>query len=120
MTRDRRKLIDEIYTRALELSADERERYVRERCGDAGVRGEVLELLAAATSDRLDLQFGSIRERLLGEVITENPVEEDPLPGEPVYIIAYAPDAAKVYERADAIYPSTAGKLRNGNDAPVK
>ena len=82
MTRDRRKLIDEIYTRALELSADERERYVRERCGDAGVRGEVLELLAAATSDRLDLQFGSIRERLLGEVITENPVEEDPLPGQ--------------------------------------
>ena len=40
--------------------------------------------------------------------------KEDPLPGEPVYIISYAPDARKIYERADAIYASAAGKLSTG------
>ena len=36
------------------------------------------------------------------------------MPGEPVYVIAYAPDARKVYERADAIYASAAGQLNSG------
>ena len=82
MNVERHKLIDEFYTRALELPAAEREAYVRDHCDDARVKAEVMALLAAATSDRLDLQFDSIRERMLGEVVRETGAAEDPLPGQ--------------------------------------
>jgi serine/threonine-protein kinase len=74
---ERRKRIDEIFTHALELDGEARDRYVIKKVEDDDMRQEVVNLLQAATSDRLDACFDATRERIWSEVIAGDDAEED-------------------------------------------
>lgn len=78
------KLVDEIFSAALDLDETKRLPYVNKRCGDdIALKQRVLELIDAASpdEDRFDSQFSGIRDRLLGDVFLDDgdamPDEED-------------------------------------------
>ncbi len=77
MNIERQKRIDEIFTHALELSGEARDRYVNKQVEDDDMRQEVVNLLQAATSDRLDARIDTARERIWSEVIAGDDAEED-------------------------------------------
>lgn len=77
MTRPAPKIVDRIYSEALELSGDERGAYIKAECGnDEALKKRVVELVAAAeaSADGFDGRFSLIRDRLLEEVLGGDPV----------------------------------------------
>ena len=77
MNIERQKRIDNIFTHALELSGEARDSYVNKQAQDDDMRQEVVNLLRAATSDRLDARFDAARERIWSDVIAGDDTEED-------------------------------------------
>ncbi|MGA8205369.1 MAG: serine/threonine-protein kinase [Woeseiaceae bacterium] len=80
MTQPDPKLVDEIFSHALEMNLDARFRYVDERCrGDEDLRRVVRALIEAADSpaDILGGRLGGIRDRLLQSVLGSEPDPED-------------------------------------------
>ena len=82
MISEHRQLIDKVFTRALELTDGARHAYVAEACPDDATRHEVLALLAAATSEKLDERFDTVRERLWSDIVAADPTPEDDLTGQ--------------------------------------
>lgn len=76
MTQPGPKIVDRIYSEALELSGDERSAFIKAQCGDdEALRNRVVELVAAAeaSADGFDGRFSQIRDRLLDEVLGRDP-----------------------------------------------
>ena len=72
MTRIDPRLVDEIFSAALELDGTERAHYIDERCADnEALKTRVLKLLAAADNDEslLDSQLSGVRERMMENVL---------------------------------------------------
>ena len=86
MTSEQQKLVDKIYTRALDLAGADREAYLRAHCTNDEIRREVDLLLKAAevASDRFDSHFSAIRERVWGDVISTDATAQEDLSGQRV------------------------------------
>lgn len=82
MSRQQQKLIDRIFTRALELSGNERQAYLDDACPDVEVHSTVLALLDAATSNQLDQRIDAVRERLWSEVFAADESNAENLAGQ--------------------------------------
>jgi serine/threonine-protein kinase len=79
------RLVDEVFSRALELDGSGRSSYLQERCaGDAGLRRRVERLLAAAESgvDPLAQTFDTARDRLLRAMLADGEEPEEELGGQ--------------------------------------
>lgn len=71
MTANDQQIVDEIFSAALELDAEERARFVDGRCaGNKTLKNRILKLLAAAEEKEglLDNQLGIVRERMMASV----------------------------------------------------
>ena len=78
MTQYDPKLVDNIFSAALDLEGVERAEYVDRRCaGDEGLKARITNLIAAAEADEnlLDSQLKGVRERMLETVLADG--EED-------------------------------------------
>ena len=87
MNKAQHKLIDEIFTGAVELSGTERDAYISAKCGDDDeLKQEVLSLLRAseAPDTGLDDRLGGVRNRLLRSVFDEEPDSGEDLSGETI------------------------------------
>ena len=82
MSKDRTKLIDELFTRALETPVSERDAYLDESCADGAVRDEVRSLLKAATSGALDEQMDLVRDEFWADVVATDRPPPDKIVGE--------------------------------------
>lgn len=79
MTQPDPRIVDRIFSEALELSGDERAAFIDAQCGEDGaIRDRVLSLVAAADApaDEFDSRFSLVRDRLLGEVIGADASEQ--------------------------------------------
>jgi len=87
LNKDRDKLIDKIFTGAVELSGEERDTYVVTRCGDDdALKQEVLSLLRAseASDTGLNYQLSGLRNRLLRSVFDFDPDAGEDLSGQSI------------------------------------
>ena len=78
MTRIDPSFVDEIFSAALELSGNERARYIDDCCADqSALKARVLQLLVAAEKDDnlLEQRFGGIRERITKQVFVSDEEE---------------------------------------------
>lgn len=84
MKGERRKLVDDIFTNALDLPGPEREAYLQERCDDSEVLKEVRSLLdaAGAAPDRLDNHYSGVRDRLWASLVAGEETPEEDLAGQ--------------------------------------
>jgi serine/threonine-protein kinase len=81
---DRRKLVDVIFTRSLELSGAALEEYLAQHCDDDGVRRDVRWLLEASKvpADRFETPYSGARDRLLADVVAADVAPEEDLTGQ--------------------------------------
>ena len=80
-----RRLVDEAFSRALELSGEERSRYLARACaGDARLRRRIEALLAAAEANGgpFERSFDAARDRLLRAMLADREHAEDELAGQ--------------------------------------
>ncbi len=85
MNATRRKLVDDIYSAAIGLAGQERERYTTEQCGDdEDLRRQVDALLEASqhSDDDLAERFSDIRERVLKSILDDEEDAEENLVGQ--------------------------------------
>lgn len=87
MNRAANRVVDEIFSEALALPRDERERFVRQRCGDdPEMVRRVRALLAASDTpdDELSGTFDSARDRLWRDVLVDEDSDGEDLSGKRV------------------------------------
>jgi serine/threonine-protein kinase len=81
---EHRQLIDQVFTRALEMPGDSRAAYIAAACPNDAIKDEVLALLSAATSEALDERFDAARERIWREIAETDSAPEEDLAGQRV------------------------------------
>ena len=77
MNIERQKRIDRIFAHALDLTGEARDQFIIDQVDDDDMKQEIVNLLRAATSDRLDARIDTARERIWSEVVAGDDAEED-------------------------------------------
>ena len=128
MSSDCDRILDEVFTAALDLTGSERDTYINARCGeDTALRDRVLSLLRTSETSDEDLgrRFDGIRRRLLASVVGEDTDSGDDLSGRRVNVWQLEKRLARgglatVYlaRRADGAFDQTVAfkVLRRGLD----